>query len=197
MRSLVVSNEELRKTMRKGALLRTNQGPFYPAFMQIKNRKADYGLEMLYRRPEEPLSRWKCLLITNYDRDEATGKWYFPYSGTDYVQLLPFTQEQLLTAITLQRQEYLYLTNDLLPAKARAEHWPIKDNHCIQRILLDHLVGGAWPDHLRRLRIPAYQQLDLKEMGRLLRSAHALYGKTKAEVTALNRQSLGWRKPKK
>lgn len=50
-------------------------------------------------------------------------------------------------------EEYKHLTNDVLPAEARkhtgtATRWPIRLNHCFQRIILDNLFQDVWYPHL-------------------------------------------------
>ena len=53
---------------------------------------------------------------------------------------------------------YLELTREELPARAKAENWVIKFNHCFMRVLLDHLFGGTWYDHLGKSK-PAYNSI--------------------------------------
>ncbi len=37
---------------------------------------------------------------------------------------------------------YLQLTREDLPAAALREGWPVRDDHCFMRIVLDHLFDG-------------------------------------------------------
>jgi len=50
---------------------------------------------------------------------------------------------------------YLRLTRDMLPRMARNERcdWPIREDHCFQRVVLDTICGAIWYAHLGR---PAY-----------------------------------------
>lgn len=86
--------------------------------------------------------------------------------------------------------EWLLLTRDTLPALAHERHWPVSADHCFQRILLDHAVGGRWYDHIPRR--PAYQHLDDTRL-----SAAVALGRQVADdmvdLHLLNRQSLAWR----
>lgn len=45
---------------------------------------------------------------------------------------------------------YLTLTRDTLPGLARDRGWPVVNDHCCQRIILDHISGGVWYDHIAR-----------------------------------------------
>ena len=53
---------------------------------------------------------------------------------------------------------YMHLTKEVLPSMARNDRtsWPVSEDHCFQRIVLDHVCGGVWYDHLDR---PAYKNL--------------------------------------
>ncbi len=43
-------------------------------------------------------------------------------------------------------QDWLRLTRETLPALALARGWPVRADHCFQRILLDNVFGGRWYD---------------------------------------------------
>lgn len=42
------------------------------------------------------------------------------------------------------------LTEEVLPALAREQGWPIRFDHCFKRICLDHAFGDVWYNHLPR-----------------------------------------------
>ena len=42
--------------------------------------------------------------------------------------------------------EWLHLTRVVLPGLTGARGWPIRADHCFQRVLLDVAVGGVWYD---------------------------------------------------
>mgnify|MGYP006269523589 CR=1 FL=1 len=185
----------LEQHLRQGAQLRTNNGTFFLAFAKIQLLSAsEYGLTILSRHPEEPRSRPQCYRVTHFDQDPHTGKTYLAYSDQEYVQMIPLPASQLLTATTLFQQEYLYLTNEILPQKARQAHWPVTENHCLQRILLDHLFGAAWYQHLRRGKNPAYRQLSMLQLSQLLYNTHQLGWASRRDLEQMNQQSLFWRK---
>ena len=86
-------------------------------------------------------------------------------------------------------EEWLQLTREAMPALAKKRRWPVRFDHCFQRILLDNAVGGRWYDHIAR---PAYRNASDAQ----LREAIAL-GKAAIrgdeDLAALNRKSLEWR----
>ena len=87
--------------------------------------------------------------------------------------------------------DWLHLTRVELPGLAGLRGWPIRADHCFQRVLLDVAVGGVWYDAVAER--PAYRFIAID----LLRAAVAL-GRDVADGTqdlpALNRRSLAWRR---
>lgn len=86
--------------------------------------------------------------------------------------------------------EWLALTRDTLPALAAARGWPVRADHCFQRILLDHAVGGRWYDHVARR--PAYRHLADDRLAAAVALGRAVAA-GQADLHALNRASLAWR----
>jgi hypothetical protein len=88
-------------------------------------------------------------------------------------------------------RRWMALTNEALPTAARGRRdWPVRLNHCFQRILLDHATGGPWYDAIPRR--PAYRHAP----DTVLRAAVALGEAVlagEADLAALNRLSLDWR----
>lgn len=85
---------------------------------------------------------------------------------------------------------WLHLTRDALPAAAHARGWPVRFDHCFQRILLDNACGGRWYDHVAGR--PAYRACS----GDLLARAVALGEAALAgeeSLDQLNAASLRWR----
>lgn len=85
---------------------------------------------------------------------------------------------------------WLQLTRVDLPALAGPRGFPVRADHCFQRILLDHAFGGCWYDHVARR--PAYAHADPEALARAVAQGEAVIAGT-ADLHALNRQSLGWR----
>lgn len=51
------------------------------------------------------------------------------------------------TARTKLEARWRELTDRTLP-HAATDAWPVRLNHCFQRILLDHATGGVWYDSI-------------------------------------------------
>ena len=86
---------------------------------------------------------------------------------------------------------YLTLNRDVMPDMARdkALGWPVVNDHCFQRIVLDHVCGGVWYDHLER---PAYKHLSVDQAHAAVRLCEGIIA-GEADLHAMNRQSLIWR----
>ena len=87
-------------------------------------------------------------------------------------------------------RRWLVLTRETLPALAAARRWPVSADHCFQRILLDHAVGGRWYDHVARR--PAYRHIDAAALARAVALGEGAAA-GEADMDALNRRSLLWR----
>ena len=86
---------------------------------------------------------------------------------------------------------WLELTRVLLPAVASARGWPVRADHCFQRIFLDNACDGVWYDRIARR--PAYAHADRRLLDQAIALAEAaLAGKT--DLAALNLRSLTWRR---
>ena len=86
---------------------------------------------------------------------------------------------------------YMHLTKEVLPAIARSDRtdWPVREDHCFQRIVLDHVCGGVWYEYLGR---PAYMHLTKDQAERAVELCHDIAG-GHADLQQLNQQSLIWR----
>jgi hypothetical protein len=87
---------------------------------------------------------------------------------------------------------WLDLTRARLP-RAAAEgrrRWPVRFDHCFQRILLDHATGGVWYDAIPKR--PAYAHAPDVVLARAVALGEALLA-GEADLAALNAQSLAWR----
>ena len=86
---------------------------------------------------------------------------------------------------------WLRLTREVLPGLALGRGWPVSADHCFQRILLDHAVGGRWYDQVAGR--PAYRHLSEAALARAVEAAEAVAA-GRADLHRLNRQSLAWRR---
>lgn len=85
---------------------------------------------------------------------------------------------------------WLLLTREVLPALADARGWPVRADHCFQRILLDAACGGCWYNHVSGR--PAYRHAEPALLARAVRLAEAAVA-GEADLAALNDRSLRWR----
>lgn len=94
-----------------------------------------------------------------------------------------------LTNMWIQR--YLRLTKDTLPEMARGSHldWPVKADHCFQRIVLDNLFGGAWYEYLNA---PAYKHMNSEQAKAAVALCEAIVI-GECNLNELNANSLRWR----
>lgn len=86
-------------------------------------------------------------------------------------------------------ERWFALTRERMPELADKRGWPVRFDHCFQRILLDNAVGGHWSEEIPA---PAYRNApdDLLERAIALGEA-AVAGEE--DLAELNRNSLAWR----
>jgi len=84
---------------------------------------------------------------------------------------------------------YRELTGRVLPSMAAQKGWPVDQDHCLQRIVLDHVAGGVWYDYIAK---PAYAHLTADQAARAAALADDIRS-GQADLSALNAQSLRWR----
>ncbi|MEM1377669.1 MAG: hypothetical protein AAGG69_09790 [Pseudomonadota bacterium] len=87
--------------------------------------------------------------------------------------------------------EYLHLTRETMPFMARSSHthWPVREDHCFQRIVLDAVCGAVWYEKIKR---PAYKHLSGEQAAEAVRICRALID-GELSMDALNAQSLSMR----
>ncbi len=79
------------------------------------------------------------------------------------------------------------ITEELLPARARDEHWPLRFDHCFKRICLDHAFGDVWYKHLKK---PAERNIDGEALNRALACADELLHGSRELLAQRNKESL-------
>lgn len=85
---------------------------------------------------------------------------------------------------------FKHLTENVLPARSAALHWPIRLDHCFKRICLDHAFGDVWYNHLQR---PAERHLCGEPLQRALACAEELNRHDQELLRQRNAASLHWR----
>ena len=88
-------------------------------------------------------------------------------------------------------EQYLHLTRTVMPALAHTSkrHWPVRNDHCFQRIVLDTICGGVWYDHIAR---PAYKHISQAQAAQAVQLCDQIIAAT-TDLNVLNQQSLVWR----
>lgn len=89
-----------------------------------------------------------------------------------------------------QVARFKYLTETVLPALARQEHWPIRLDHCFKRICLDAAFEDTWYNHLRR---PAERHLAGEPLARAVAAAERIVTDGLQALRPLNAASLAYR----
>ena len=92
---------------------------------------------------------------------------------------------------TSLEQTWLQLTRVTLPSLSASRNWPVREDHCFQRILLDTVCGGVWYDHVEGR--PAYRRIDSERLATAVALGERIVD-GKEDLTALNARSLGWRR---
>jgi len=86
-------------------------------------------------------------------------------------------------------ERWFDLTRRAMPAAAGERRWPVRLDHCFQRILLDHAVCGPWRDHLAA---PAWRHASNEQLARAVALGEAALA-GEADLAVLNARSLHWR----
>ena len=96
---------------------------------------------------------------------------------------------QARTADLISR--YLTLTKDIMPLAALdpQNKWPVRNDHCFQRIVLDIVCNGIWYEHLSH---PAYKHLNHDQATRAVQLCEDIVS-NRVNLHELNEQSLIWR----
>ena len=80
----------------------------------------------------------------------------------------------------------------MLPNLANQRRFPVRFNHCFQRIILDNLFGRCWYEVLDR-RQPAYKQLTEAQLEQAIQIAEQISDRADEYLWQLDRSSLQWR----
>ena len=81
------------------------------------------------------------------------------------------------------------LTRDVMPSLAGERGWPVRFDHCFQRILLDNAFGKPWREAVDP---PAYRSASEEALARAIALGEAAVA-GEEDLAALNRRSLSLR----
>nr|WP_255654672.1 hypothetical protein [Alishewanella maricola] len=87
--------------------------------------------------------------------------------------------------------QYRYLTQFIMPKEAldKRHDWPIKHDHCFQRVVLDNVCNGAWYDYIKQ---PAYRHLSAAQAQAAVKLCEDILA-GEVDLHCLNKRSLRWR----
>ncbi len=94
------------------------------------------------------------------------------------------TQERHIT-------QYLHLTQVTLPALSQRPtcDWPVSEDHCFQRIVLDTICDGLWYSTIKK---PAYLHMSTQQAQQAVKLCIDIIA-GRVDIHQLNHQSLVWR----
>jgi hypothetical protein len=95
------------------------------------------------------------------------------------------------TDITRLRERYQRVVTEELPDAAQNSDWPVQDDHCFARIVLDNTFGDEWYDHVDGR--PAYEHMSPTELETAVEIATDMLTVGRPLVERLNGNSLRWR----
>lgn len=87
--------------------------------------------------------------------------------------------------------QYLIMTKEVMPKMASEpiNNWPVKHDHCFQRIVLDSICEGVWYESIDR---PAYRHLNHTQAKLAVKLCNEIIT-GQVDLSTLNTQSLTWR----
>lgn len=86
--------------------------------------------------------------------------------------------------------QWLDLTRRVLPVLAAERRWPIRADHCFQRVLLDTAFEDIWYAHVQSR--PAYRAISDDDLARAIGIANGVV-EGELDLPALHRASLALR----
>jgi hypothetical protein len=88
-------------------------------------------------------------------------------------------------------EQYLIMTREVMPKMSReaTNKWPVKNDHCFQRIVLDSVCRGVWYESIER---PAYKHLNYAQAKLAVKLCDEIIA-GEVDLSELNIQSLIWR----
>jgi hypothetical protein len=87
--------------------------------------------------------------------------------------------------------QYLFMTKEVMPKMAceSSNNWPVRHDHCFQRIVLDSVCRGVWYESINR---PAYKNLNHSQAKLVVKLCNEIIA-GHVDLSQLNLQSLTWR----
>ena len=96
----------------------------------------------------------------------------------------------MLMTHTMLVKKYLHLTQTVLPDIARKKNWPIHNDHCFQRVVLDTVCQCSWYE---KIPSPAYKHLSYQQALAAVNLCEQIMNND-VNLTALNAASKRYRR---
>ncbi len=96
----------------------------------------------------------------------------------------------LTDSFASDQEEWLELTRRVLPELAKRHRWPLRLDHCFQRVCLDHAFGDVWYHHVRK---PALHNIQPDALKRAVQCAQEIAREGEPLLRARNLESLRYR----
>lgn len=95
------------------------------------------------------------------------------------------------------RSEFRHKVFEVLPSKASSsdQDWPVHEDHCFARIVLDNVFGGVWYDFVESR--PAYKNMSVSELRTGINIADDIIRRGSEVACGYNEKSLKWRGERK
>lgn len=188
---MIALQRKLDELLLKGAVLHLPNSRHFLFFATLDKAKSQIKLLYLHSTTLE-------LVLENYSIvsigfDDQTQKLYLAYSSKDYLQIRFTPLFELERQRNFLESHYLKLTNEVLPQIAIQNQWPIIENHCIQRVILDNITQDCWYLQLPKTNKPAYRQLNSRQLGSAVYLAISMSLNGHSFVQWLNHCSLSFR----
>ena len=90
-------------------------------------------------------------------------------------------------------REWFALTREEMPALAKERGWPVRFDHCFQRIPLDHAVAGPWRE---KIAAPAYRHATDEQLEQAIELGRQVVSGAR-DLAPMNLRSLEWRGKRK
>lgn len=99
-----------------------------------------------------------------------------------------------MTSLKLAKLKWRLLTNKILPNDAKKnKKFPIRFNHCFQRVALDNAFGGCWYNYLDKKKGTAISQISEVKLNEAIEFAMQMHKGGADTVIKLNKISLKYR----
>jgi len=110
--------------------------------------------------------------------------------GQSYITSCLGDDGEVIDRDELERH-FLKLTQEVLPRAATGADWPVRYDHCFQRVCYDNAYGDVWYQFVDDS--PAYKNIEDQALLKATLFAVHMWKNGEEAVERLNQKSLYWR----